>query len=463
MRIRNKNFIGFVLAIVFGLVLLFWGGLPVTADDKAGINAVYEIDPNATDSGVTTVQGNRTIKDIKSRVGASKIVLLRFKAVKSGVTTPYTVTTGITLSANYYVEFMPGAYITGAGILNVASPGHVKAACNQLIRSGGGGSLTFTATTGLRCPAWDASGTTTVTIPTAQIDTLTLLSGVGVNEFSNDTALAGNSDAALPTEKAVKTYVDTNVFIPKYYKYNLEVGTVHNSSGVTSAASFYCVSVTADELTAANLTGNKTLLSGVSVTANVTVAGANGLEVGSSEANVLYYIWVCKYYSGTTTFALLSTSGTTPLAIPTDTYKRCVGEVLNSGGNFLLFRRSNDYVRLLTPLSIFANTSITVVWETFNLPSPVSLINWESLDLLYSRTTGGSQQPIVLSGTTNPANALASAGYWSDLSDYFFRDRTPDMFSLKRIGTADKIYVRTNHTSTYTGLNLDIIGYVCPR
>jgi len=38
---------------------------------------------------------------------------------------------------------------------------------------------------------------------------LSLTSGVSVNEFSSDTALSGNSDTAVPTEKAVKTYIDS--------------------------------------------------------------------------------------------------------------------------------------------------------------------------------------------------------------------------------------------------------------
>jgi hypothetical protein len=38
--------------------------------------------------------------------------------------------------------------------------------------------------------------------------TVTLLNGTGINEFSIDGALTGNSDDAVPTEKAVKTYVD---------------------------------------------------------------------------------------------------------------------------------------------------------------------------------------------------------------------------------------------------------------
>lgn len=39
---------------------------------------------------------------------------------------------------------------------------------------------------------------------------LKLASGADVNEFSTDGTLADNSDDAVPTEKAVKTYVDTN-------------------------------------------------------------------------------------------------------------------------------------------------------------------------------------------------------------------------------------------------------------
>lgn len=38
---------------------------------------------------------------------------------------------------------------------------------------------------------------------------LTLTSGTGINEFSTDGTLSGNSDNAVPTEKAVKTYSDS--------------------------------------------------------------------------------------------------------------------------------------------------------------------------------------------------------------------------------------------------------------
>jgi len=41
-------------------------------------------------------------------------------------------------------------------------------------------------------------------------DKLTLSAGTGVNEFSTDGTLAGDSDDAVPTEKAVKAYVDAS-------------------------------------------------------------------------------------------------------------------------------------------------------------------------------------------------------------------------------------------------------------
>lgn len=40
---------------------------------------------------------------------------------------------------------------------------------------------------------------------------LSLTSGTGINEFSIDGTLAGDSDDAVPTEKAIKTYVDTQL------------------------------------------------------------------------------------------------------------------------------------------------------------------------------------------------------------------------------------------------------------
>ena len=44
-----------------------------------------------------------------------------------------------------------------------------------------------------------------------QTGLFSLRTGIGINKFSTDTTLAGNSDNVVPTEKAVKAYVDTSI------------------------------------------------------------------------------------------------------------------------------------------------------------------------------------------------------------------------------------------------------------
>ena len=52
---------------------------------------------------------------------------------------------------------------------------------------------------------FDATGTITADKP------MKMANGVAVNEFSIDGTMGGNSDLAVPTEKAVKTYADTRL------------------------------------------------------------------------------------------------------------------------------------------------------------------------------------------------------------------------------------------------------------
>jgi hypothetical protein len=59
----------------------------------------------------------------------------------------------------------------------------------------------------LNADAFDLSGLTQL-----QLGSIGAQIGATINEFSTDGTLAGNSDIAVPTEQAVKTYVDTNSF-----------------------------------------------------------------------------------------------------------------------------------------------------------------------------------------------------------------------------------------------------------
>jgi len=64
-----------------------------------------------------------------------------------------------------------------------------------------------TGTATLNADAFDLSGLTEL-----QLGSIGAAIGATINEFSTDGTLSGNSDTAVPTEQAVKTYVDVNSF-----------------------------------------------------------------------------------------------------------------------------------------------------------------------------------------------------------------------------------------------------------
>lgn len=66
---------------------------------------------------------------------------------------------------------------------------------------------------------------------------LTTTAGATINEFSTDGTLAGNSDTALPTEQAVKTYVDAHAGVAawttKNTGFNAAVNNCYFCNGAT--------------------------------------------------------------------------------------------------------------------------------------------------------------------------------------------------------------------------------------
>lgn len=78
----------------------------------------------------------------------------------------------------------------------------------------------------------DISGTETLRVDSTG---MTLVLGTSIDEFSTDETLSGNSDDAVPTEKAVKTYVDNQVVAA------VIVGNEDLSSGDTTASITFVV------------------------------------------------------------------------------------------------------------------------------------------------------------------------------------------------------------------------------
>jgi len=116
-----------------------------------------------------------------------------------------------------------------------------------------------------------------------QLTSLGFDQGVTVSEFSSDGTLAGNSDSAVPTEKAVKTYVDTEIG-------GLDLsasGTVN--SGTSGRLAYYASSTNAVGETSSSLTWNNSTstLTATNLSAtSLTATGINTDEVNSIDVIV---------------------------------------------------------------------------------------------------------------------------------------------------------------------------------
>jgi hypothetical protein len=129
--------------------------------------------------------------------------------------------------------------------LGTGSPGRVAYYNAQGITSGTSAALTWNDTTGtLTAQNLTVTGSLNASIT---ITALGFSRGVTIDEFSSDDTFADNSDSAVPTERATKTYVDTQIGL-----LDLSAsGTVN--SGVANRLAFYASTGTAVDDTSSDL------------------------------------------------------------------------------------------------------------------------------------------------------------------------------------------------------------------
>ena len=104
--------------------------------------------------------------------------------------------------------------------------------------------IVFLASTGT--PNTYAWQTTLNGISITAAGTIQFANGTSINEFSTDTTLSGNSDDAVPTEKATKSYVDTSIA-------GISVDGLESRSTITTTTNSIATGVTENK----NLTGFK--------------------------------------------------------------------------------------------------------------------------------------------------------------------------------------------------------------
>jgi hypothetical protein len=104
-----------------------------------------------------------------------------------------------------------------------------------------------------------------------------LLNGASVNEFSTDGTMAGNSDTAVPTEKAVKKYVDDNILLSDTF---LEL--TDTPSTYTAAGAIYVVGSAAVAESAVILAEGANTFSLTKGTASLDIAAGAALDVNAN-------------------------------------------------------------------------------------------------------------------------------------------------------------------------------------
>lgn len=156
---------------------------------------------------------------------------------------------------------------------------------------------------------------------------------------------------------------------------------VTNTVGATNNK----LSITADELILKNSAGAAVLMTNVSVTADITVSGAGGLDTGSETSNIFYYAWVI--WNGTTVNGLLSTSSTAPTMPSGYTHSALVSFVRNDGSsNFLQIHQRGDFYQFKTQQQVLSGgTSGT--WVSISTTAVVPPIA-KSVQLLVAKTSG---------------------------------------------------------------------------
>lgn len=99
-----------------------------------------------------------------------------------------------------------------------------------------------------------------------------------------------------------------------------------------------------------------------SATLDITVSGLLGLDTGTEQSDIWYYLWVIAKEDGTVS-SILSASATSPSLPSGYTRKRLVGYVLNVGGNFVAFTQHNECWSYQADIELVAGSGISS-WVT---------------------------------------------------------------------------------------------------
>lgn len=151
------------------------------------------------------------------------------------------------------------------------------------------------------------------------------------------------------------------------------------------------IDVTADEIVLKNVSGAPLLAIAVTLTADITVNGANGLDTGAAASSTWYYLWAIS--NGATTALLLSTSSTAPTMPGGYSYKALISAVYRTT-SFRNFIQSGNHIQAAeawTTLSGGTASAITSVSMASFVPpihKQVTVMDTHSTPSVIGQSTG---------------------------------------------------------------------------
>ncbi|OHB77375.1 MAG: hypothetical protein A2Z34_11585 [Planctomycetes bacterium RBG_16_59_8] len=250
------------------------------------------------------------------------------------------------------------------------------------------------------------------------------------------------SDAGKITVGATESYVNL---------------VIQNNSGAATNK----VDITADVLTVERIR-----LESVNVSADITAAGAGGLDTGGEDSNMWYYVWVIANDSGTSVNGLLTEAGTAsefaPVMPAGFAKKRRVGAVRNNGsGNFLQFVQEGNFCNYLAGagggnriLSAGTATGWTTISATSFMP-PTSRRGLFRLSGSVKHGTVNTVFNITLGQSPSPGTALAM-GLRNNDTTYLWM---ADIVGPCPTNAGQQVAYQIANTPDIGGAYVDVIGY----
>jgi hypothetical protein len=172
----------------------------------------------------------------------------------------------------------------------------------------------------------------------------------------------------------------------------------------------YQVDVTADSVVLSTAAGLYYEAKAVSVTADITGSGANGLDTGSEGASAWYYIWLI--FNGTTVAALLSTSATAPTLPSGYTYKKRVGAVRNNGSsNFIAFKQTGKEVFVTGAPVALKSSGNDASWAAVDISAMIPSTCIQIFGTFGTKASGASECGIALGLDSSGNGAIYLVSY----------------------------------------------------